>query len=115
VNGRSVASRAGALGIPTLLELGGNDAALVLRLRHASHDGRHCLWRVLECRQVCVGIKRLFVEHPLHDRFVSELVRRSNSLVVGAGYDSDLGCLPSKAARELFRAQVQDALDRGQD
>ena len=114
VNGRSVASRAGALGIPTLLELGGNDAALVF----ADCDMRRTMEGIAygafsNAGQVCVGIKRLFVEHPLHDRFVSELVRRSNSLVVGAGYDSDLGCLPSKAARELFRAQVQDALDRG--
>ncbi len=113
-NGRSVASRAGALGIPTLLELGGSDAALVF----ADCDIRRTIEGIAfgafsNAGQVCVGIKRLFVEHSLYDRFVSELVRRSKSLVVGAGHNGDLGCLPSKTTRELFRAQVHDALDRG--
>ena len=113
-NGRAVAARAGALGIPTLLELGGNDAALVF----ADCDLRRSVDGVAygafsNAGQVCVGIKRLLIEQSIYDRFVSDLVGRVSSLRVDARHESDMGQLPNDMARDLFVAQVEDALKRG--
>ncbi|MBS1801868.1 MAG: aldehyde dehydrogenase family protein [Acidobacteria bacterium] len=113
-NGRAVAARAAALGIPTLLELGGSDAALVF----ADCDLERTIEGILygafcNAGQVCVGVKRLILEQPLFEKFVEALVHRTAELRVGAGHDGDLGMLTSDSARSSLNAQVQDALSCG--
>jgi acyl-CoA reductase-like NAD-dependent aldehyde dehydrogenase/uncharacterized protein (DUF2141 family) len=114
LNGKAVATRAAALGIPALLELGGSDAALVFadcdidRAIQGITYGAFC-----NAGQVCVGVKRLFVEQQLYHQFLSALVREASALRVGSGHETELGKLPSESARTLLNAQVQDALDRG--
>jgi acyl-CoA reductase-like NAD-dependent aldehyde dehydrogenase len=63
--------------------------------------------------QVCVGIKRLFVERSVYDPFVSRLASRVEALRIGADADSDLGQLQDPAGRARLVAQVEDALRRG--
>lgn len=113
-NGTAVASRAAALGIPTLLELGGSDPAIVF----ADCDFERTLEGVVygafsNAGQVCVGVKRLIVEKPLYQGFLNALVRRASELRIGAGQEHDMGTLPAEAARTLLNAQVQDALSKG--
>jgi acyl-CoA reductase-like NAD-dependent aldehyde dehydrogenase len=113
-NGRSVARRAAEHLIPAVLELGGKDAALVFA---------DCpLERTLEgvtygafshAGQVCVGIKRLFVEKSVYGLFVSRLTSRVQGLRIGTDPDSDLGQLQDPAGRARLVAQVEDALQRG--
>jgi 4,4'-diapolycopenoate synthase len=113
-NGRSVARRAAEHLIPALLELGGKDAALVFA---------DCpLERTLEgvtygafsnAGQVCLGIKRLFVEQSVYGLFVSRLAARVLELRIGTDPDSDLGQLQDPAGRARLVAQVEDALHRG--
>jgi len=113
-NGRSVARRAAEHLIPVVLELGGKDAALVFA---------DCpLERTLEgvtygafshAGQVCVGIKRLFVEQSVYGLFVSRLASRVQGLRIGSDPDSDLGQLQDAAGRARLFAQVEDALQSG--
>jgi len=113
-NGRAIAARAAALGIPALLELGGSDAALVFadcdldRTIEGITYGAFC-----NAGQVCVGVKRLFIEETLYPRFLDALVRRVSELRIGADHESDLGRLATDPARTQLAAQVQDALDCG--
>ena len=113
-NGRKVAARAATLGIPTLLELGGSDAALVFsdcdfeRTIEGIAYGAFC-----NAGQVCAGVKRLFVEQSLYDKFANALVRRTTELRVADTGDRDLGKLRLPAALSLLNGQVQDALDCG--
>jgi acyl-CoA reductase-like NAD-dependent aldehyde dehydrogenase/uncharacterized protein (DUF2141 family) len=112
-NGKAVAARAVAHGIPTLLELGGSDAAIVFDDCDLKRTIEGVVYGAFSnAGQVCVGIKRLFVQQPLFDRFVQALVDRTASLRVGSGHEAELGTLAPEAAR-LFQSQVQDALDRG--
>jgi acyl-CoA reductase-like NAD-dependent aldehyde dehydrogenase len=113
-NGRSVARRAADHLIPAVLELGGKDAALVFA---------DCpLERTLEgvtygafshAGQVCVGIKRLFVEQSVYGQFLARLTSRVEALRIGSDPDSDLGRLQDLAGRARLVAQVEDALQRG--
>jgi len=114
VNGKAVAARAAARGIPTLLELGGSDAALVF----ADCDVERTIEGIVygafsNAGQVCVGVKRLFIEQPIGDVFIAGLVRRAAALRIGAGHEGDLGRLTTEPAGTLFHAQVQDALNQG--
>lgn len=113
-NGKAVAQRAAALGIPALLELGGSDPAIVF----ADCDFDRAVEGIVygafsNAGQVCVGAKRLFVERPLYQGLLNALVHRVAQLQVGAGHEGDLGTLRTEAARAVVSSQVQDALSKG--
>lgn len=77
---------------PTLkrltLELGGNDAAIVLDDAdlEKTADGL-CTWAFANSGQVCVSIKRIYAPASLYEPLVEELARRTRELVVGHGLD----------------------------
>jgi acyl-CoA reductase-like NAD-dependent aldehyde dehydrogenase len=113
-NGRQVAAQAGALGIPTLLELGGSDPALVFADCNFERTIEGVVYGAFSnAGQVCVGIKRLYIESRIYDRFLSELSRRTAQLRVGSGYESDLGLIADASSARTLDAQIQDALDLG--
>ena len=114
VNGKTVAARAAALGIPALLELGGSDPAIVF----ADCDFERTVEGITygafsNAGQVCVGVKRVIVERSLYQGFLNALVRRASELRVGSGHEHEMGALAGEAARTLLNAQVQDALSKG--
>lgn len=68
---------------PTVMELGGNDAAILL---DDADWGPELAERVifgafLTSGQVCMAIKRVFVPRDRHDRFVEELVRAAERVL----------------------------------
>lgn len=112
-NGKLVATRAAALGIPSLLELGGSDAALVFADCNVERTLEGVVYGAFSnAGQVCVGIKRLFVEASIYENFVRALVRRSGELRVGCGDEAELGKLPFEPGLVL-QEQVRDALSHG--
>jgi acyl-CoA reductase-like NAD-dependent aldehyde dehydrogenase/uncharacterized protein (DUF2141 family) len=113
-NGRGVAARAAHRLIPTVLELGGKDPAVVFADCYLDRAIDGVTYGAFSnAGQVCVGIKRLYVEQEICETFVRQLVLRAAQLRVGSGYDCDLGVLQNGAAKRLFEAQVKDALERG--
>jgi len=113
-NGRDVAVRAAAQLIPVVLELGGKDAAIVFADCNLERTVEGVTYGAFSnAGQVCIGIKRLYVEEPLYQTFVQCLSRRISELRVGTGADCDLGILQGPGARQLLNAQVNDALERG--
>jgi len=113
-NGKAVAARAAALGVPALLELGGSDPAIVFSDCDFERTIEGIIYGAFSnAGQVCVGVKRLLVEKSLYQGFLNALVRRASELRIGAGQEHDMGTLPAEAARTLLNAQVQDALSKG--
>lgn len=113
-NGSLVARQAAEKLIPTILELGGKDAALVF----ADCNMERTLGGVLygafsHSGQVCVGIKRLYVEHTLYAEFLAKLVERTRSLRVGKKWECDISGVFSTKLQIKLKEQVQDALQRG--
>jgi 4,4'-diapolycopenoate synthase len=115
-NGHAVAELAARQGIPTILELGGSDAALVF----ASCDLDRTVHGVLygsfaNAGQVCVGIKRIYVEQGIYAEFLSRFLERASQLRLGLTLESltlesDLGVARQPARLEDL---VQDAVARG--
>lgn len=110
-NGHVVAGSAARHGIPAVLELGGSDAALVF----ASCDLERTVNGVLygsfaNAGQVCVGIKRIYVEQSIYAEFLSRFLERASQLRLGITLESDLGVARQPARLEDL---VRDAVARG--
>ncbi|HXB61813.1 MAG TPA: aldehyde dehydrogenase family protein [Acidobacteriaceae bacterium] len=110
-NGHAIAESAARHGIPLILELGGSDAALVF----ASCDLERTVNGVVygsfaNAGQVCVGIKRIYVEQSIYAEFLSRFLERVSRLRLGNDLESDLGVARQPARLETL---VQDAVARG--
>lgn len=112
-NGRKVAERAAAHLIPTILELGGKDAALVFADCNLERAVEGIAYGAFSnAGRVCVGTKRVYVEESIYGQFVLRMRRRMADLQVNTGPDADLCPLPDHEAI-LLRDQIQEALTDG--
>lgn len=113
-NGRTVAKRAAEKLIPVVLELGGKDAALVFADCNLERTVEGVAYGAFaNAGQVCVGIKRLYVERAIFAELVNRLAQRAQDLRVGVDVESDTGALHFPADRARFARQVEDAIRRG--
>jgi acyl-CoA reductase-like NAD-dependent aldehyde dehydrogenase len=99
------------------LELGGNDAAIVLE---DSDLGEAAMERMAKSvyrmtGQVCMAIKRIYVPESLKGRFLDAFTRAVDKIIVGDGLDPAVTMGPMHTARALERAEaiVADAAKRG--
>jgi len=99
------------------LELGGNDAAIVLPdadLGDAAMERMaKSVYRMTG--QVCMAIKRIYVPESIKDTFLDAFTRTVDKIVTGDGLDKAVTMGPMHTARALDRAQglVADAARRG--
>ena len=98
------------------LELGGNDAGIVL----ADVDPKAVAPRLFGVGfhnngQTCACLKRLYVHDSIYEELVTELARIARNTVVGDGMMSDtqLGPVQNKAQLNFVRELVEDARARG--
>ncbi|MGJ7531441.1 aldehyde dehydrogenase family protein [Variovorax sp. GB1P17] len=98
------------------LELGGNDAALVLEDADVKEvAAKVYAGAMVNAGQVCVAIKRVYVPDRLHDAFNVELVRLANDTIVGDGMDpaSEMGPVQNLAQFERVSALIKEASTSG--
>jgi aldehyde dehydrogenase (NAD+) len=114
--GRAIAAAAAADLKRVTLELGGNDAAIVL----ADAD----LDRFVEfttqislanCGAFCAGIKRVYVERGIHDELVERFAQRIAAISLGDGFDrdADMGPVQNRPQYERVLGFRDDALAAG--
>ncbi|MGW0953498.1 aldehyde dehydrogenase family protein [Streptomyces sp. HYC2] len=89
-----------------VLELGGNDAAVVLDDADIPQAARgifeYAFWN---SGQVCINIKRIFVHASQYDEFCDELARLANNAKIGPGLDPGNEFGPLQNARQLEAAK----------
>lgn len=114
--GREVGAAAGRRLIPSVLELGGSDAFVVM----PSVDPETTAAAAVRARTInngesCIAAKRFIVASAVHDRFVSRFVELMQALRVGdpAAPDTELGPLVSARAREQLDDQVKRSVAAG--
>ncbi len=114
--GRKVmASGAGTLKRITL-ELGGNDAAIVLDdADPADLAPRLFKGAMSNCGQICVAIKRLYVPEAMYEDLCTRLADLARKAVVGNGLDpaTEIGPLQNRAQFERVQGFIEDARRRG--
>jgi acyl-CoA reductase-like NAD-dependent aldehyde dehydrogenase len=114
--GRDVSKRCGERMIPCSLELGGNDAALVLHdcdLDRTLAGITH--WALHNVGQSCGAIEIAYVDERIADQFVRRLARAWEALKVGPGGPGQVDVSPLTNARQLalVEAHVADAIAKG--
>jgi acyl-CoA reductase-like NAD-dependent aldehyde dehydrogenase len=98
------------------LELGGNDAAIVLDDADPETIGKGLFWGAfINCGQICAGIKRIYVPESLHDDLVDVLAERARRVRVGPGTREGvhIGPIQNRPQFDRVRGLVADAQAQG--
>lgn len=112
--GRLIAQHAAQHLIPCILELGGKDASVVFADCNLDRAVEGVAYGAFSnAGQVCVGIKRLYIEQPIYRIFLGELVDRIRQLRIGTGHDADTGGYGPPSARKRLLVLIADAVRRG--
>ena len=99
------------------LEMGGNDAGLIL----GDVDPKEVAPRIFSAAfqnngQVCIAMKRVYAHESIYDELCDELAVIAKSKKVGEGTEEgvELGPLQNKAQYEKVKAIIADAAEKGQ-
>jgi acyl-CoA reductase-like NAD-dependent aldehyde dehydrogenase len=98
------------------LELGGNDAGIVLPGVDATAIAQDLFWGAfINTGQTCAALKRLYVHDSVYDEVVEALAEVVRQTPMGNGLDEQnvLGPLQNHAQFEIVRDLVEDAARRG--
>ncbi|WP_148588070.1 aldehyde dehydrogenase family protein [Streptomyces sp. WAC01526] len=104
--GQAVAEGAAASLARVTLELGGNDAAILLEDVEVERIADRLFWSVFRnCGQVCMAVKRVYAPARLYSQVVEALAQRAKTAVVGAGLDPGSQLGPVNNAPQLARVE----------
>ncbi|WP_137168486.1 NAD-dependent succinate-semialdehyde dehydrogenase [Salinimonas lutimaris] len=114
--GKKVAENAGSQSKKTVLELGSNDAFVVLEDADIDTAVQACVQgRVINNGETCVSAKRFVVTDKVYEQFKEAYVEAFNKLKVGdpRAEDTDVGPMARKDLVEKLDKQVQESIDAG--
>jgi acyl-CoA reductase-like NAD-dependent aldehyde dehydrogenase len=114
--GRKLAEAAGRQLKRVVLELGGYNPLIVL----ADADMEYAVnattfGAFLHQGQICMSARKIIVEKPIADEFVSKLAEKTKTLKAGdpKEHDTIIGPLINEQALETVRTRVEDAVAKG--
>ncbi len=114
--GRHVMEVAGREIKRVTLELGGSDPMIVCDDADVETAVRMAdVGRYFNCGQMCLGVKRLFLQESIADDFVGKLTELLKKKTVGNGTkkESRMGPLHLESQRKEVEEQIEDARSRG--
>ncbi len=114
--GRHVAEACARELIPSVLELGGKDAMVVLADADINVTSSAAVWgSFTNCGQVCLSLERIFVEQAISDAFLTACVAKTQKLRVGPGNDpqTDVGPLIRPQHVQRMQELIADAVQHG--
>lgn len=98
------------------LELGGNDAAIVLEDADPIDTAQKIFnGAMFNSGQICAAIKRVYVADAIYDTVCTELARLAKDAVVGDGMDehTQIGPIQNKMQFDKIKGYLEDAHARG--
>ncbi|MCX7543657.1 aldehyde dehydrogenase family protein [Corynebacterium sp. P5848] len=98
------------------LELGGNDAGIVLPDADPEAIAEGLFWGAfINTGQTCAALKRLYVHEDIYDAVVENLVAVARQMPMGVGLDENnvLGPLQNRAQYDIVAGLVEAARDSG--
>jgi acyl-CoA reductase-like NAD-dependent aldehyde dehydrogenase len=98
------------------LELGGNDAGIVLPGTDVAAIADDLFWGCfINTGQTCAALKRLYVHDSVYDEVVDTLARMADAMPMGNGLDEAnvLGPLQNEKQFDIVSRLVEDARSRG--
>ncbi len=114
--GRSIGEKAGAALKKSVLELGSNDAYIVLEDADLEIAVEMCVkGRVYNNGETCIAAKRFIVVESVYEQFKKAFVDAMSELKMGdpKQEESDLGPMARKDLREKMHEQVEESVANG--
>ncbi|MFW5711562.1 MAG: aldehyde dehydrogenase family protein [Spirochaetota bacterium] len=120
--GKQLMAAASAYLTPVSLELGGNDAMIVLEDANLRRAAAGAAWAGLSnCGQSCGGVERIYVIDSVYDQFTSLLKEEISALRQGDDTSApfshpvhyDLGALTTASQMETVQNHAEDAARKG--
>ncbi|WP_375176014.1 NAD-dependent succinate-semialdehyde dehydrogenase [Pseudooceanicola sp.] len=114
--GAHIAAKAGAQRKKTVLELGSNDAYLVLSDADLEVAVETCVnGRVYNNGETCVAAKRFIVADAVYDQFRDAFVEAMQAVRMGDPFDedSDIGPMAREDLRDDLHKQVEQSVEKG--
>lgn len=116
-NGKRVMAQAAETLTPVSLELGGNDAMIVLEGSNIDRAAAAAAWGgFTNSGQVCMSVERTFVAEPVYDEFVNKFTEEVDSLnmgIDGPGYGMEQGAITFPRQIEVSARHIADAKAKG--
>ena len=102
---------------PLSLELGGNDAMIVLEDADLERAANGAAWGGYQnAGQSCGGVERIYVVEKVYDEFVRILASKTRALRHGVGcenFDVDIGSITTEGQLRTVKQHLEDALQKG--
>ncbi|NMH60779.1 NAD-dependent succinate-semialdehyde dehydrogenase [Alteromonas ponticola] len=114
--GKSVAEKAGSQAKKSVMELGSNDAFIVLADADIETAVEACVQgRIINNGETCVSAKRFIVVEEVFDQFRDAFVSACKKLVMGdpTADDTDIGPMARKDLRDDLHKQVKQSVEKG--
>ncbi|MFY9732103.1 MAG: aldehyde dehydrogenase family protein, partial [Candidatus Acidiferrales bacterium] len=114
--GRRIAEACASRLIPSVLELGGKDAMIVLADADLDVTSSAAVWGgFTNCGQACLSVERIYVEQPVAEKFTQLCVEKTKKLRLGppADTEADIGPMIRESQLEKVERQLRDAEERG--
>ncbi|QCZ94995.1 NAD-dependent succinate-semialdehyde dehydrogenase [Salinimonas iocasae] len=114
--GKKVGENAGSQSKKSVLELGSNDAFIVLEDADIETAVEACVQgRVINNGETCVSAKRFIITDKIYDKFRDAYVQQFKNLKVGdpRAEDTDVGPMARKDLRDKLNDQVQESIKKG--
>ncbi len=114
--GRDILTSGAARFARVTLEMGGNDAAIIMKGCDLSKRLDSIFWGCFfNAGQICVAIKRIYVHESLAPELIRRFREKAETLVVGNGLKQETQMGPVNNERQLLKVEklVADALGRG--
>jgi succinate-semialdehyde dehydrogenase/glutarate-semialdehyde dehydrogenase len=114
--GKHVAEACARHLLPSVLELGGKDAMLVLADADLDVASSAAVWGSFSnCGQVCLSVERLFVEESVSEEFIRRCVEKTQKLRMGPGSDpgTEIGPLIRPQHVQRMSDLIAEAVEKG--
>jgi succinate-semialdehyde dehydrogenase/glutarate-semialdehyde dehydrogenase len=114
--GKRVAEACAHRLIPSVLELGGKDAMIVLADAHVETASSAAVWgSFTNCGQACLSVERIYVERAIAERFTERCAVKTRALKLGPGSDPhvEVGPMIRVSQVERVEEQLREAVARG--
>ncbi|MHA7057255.1 NAD-dependent succinate-semialdehyde dehydrogenase [Aquimarina sp. M1] len=114
--GEIIAEKAGAELKKTVLELGSNDAYVVLEDADLDLAVKTCVkGRIYNNGETCIAAKRFIVVDKIYDQFKDAFVKAMKAIKTGdpTASDNDMGPMARKDLREKLHEQVKESVENG--
>ncbi|MCA1031244.1 aldehyde dehydrogenase family protein [Bacillus timonensis] len=100
--------------IPTTLELGGKDPAIVFADANLARAAKGVVWGAFtNSGQVCMSSERLYVEVAVYHEFISLLKEEVANLKQGTSHDDDIGSMTFPGQLTIIEQQLKSAISEG--